>query len=114
MHNRLSPALLIRETKQFVLARKFHLNREPLTAFLLGLAIVVFFCLPNRDQIAFEAVQIGMSQETLVRTLAGLKSTATHDRYQETRTWRDRVKFPLRAYQVTVRDGKVVDKRILP
>lgn len=114
MANRITPALLIRETKHFVAARNFNLNRDTVTVLLLGLAVAILFCLPNRDRIAFEEVQIGMPQETLVQTLSGLELTITRTRDEETRTWRDRVKFPLRKYQVTVREGKVAAKRVLP
>lgn len=114
MANRLAPALLLRETKNFVFAKNINLNRETATALLLGLALVVHVCLPNRDRNAFEAVQIGMPREALTQTLSGLKVTATRNGDEETRTWRDRVKFPIHDYQVTLRNGKVTAKRVLP
>jgi hypothetical protein len=112
MANRLTPAL-IRETKHFVFAKHLYLDRETVTALLLALAVMLLLCLPNRDRTAFEAVQIGMPQETLSQTLAGLKLTKRHNGDEETRTWRDRVKFPIRDYEVTLRNGKVTAKRIL-
>jgi hypothetical protein len=114
MANRLTPALNIRETKQFVIAKNFLLNRDTITVLLLGLALVSLLFLPNRDRIAFDAVQIGMPRETLVQTLSGLKVSVSRTQDQETRTWRDGVKFPLRDYRVTLRDGKVTEKRVLP
>lgn len=114
MANRLTPALPVRETKHFVIARNFNLNRDMATALLLGLAIAVLFFLPNRDRIAFEAVEIGMPQEALFQTLAGLEPTAIRYGEEETQTWRDRVKFPIRKYQVTLHSGKVTAKRVLP
>jgi hypothetical protein len=114
MANRITPAVLIRETKHLVIARNLFLNRETTTVLLLGLGVVVFLFLPNRDRMAFEAVQIGMPQETLVQTLTGLEPTVTRHGDEEIRTWRDRVKFPLRKYQVTLRGGKVTTKRVLP
>ena len=114
MANRITPAPLIRETKHLVIARNFILRRDIATVLLLGLAVAILFLLPNRDRTAFEAVQIGMPQETLVQTLDGLKPTVVRRGDEETRTWRDRVKFPLRDYQVTLREGKVTAKRVLP
>jgi len=114
MFERLTPALLVRDTKHFVVARNFSLNRGTVTALLWGLTAVVLYCLPNRERIAFEAVQIGMPKEALVQTLAGLEFTVVRDHGGESRIWRDRVKFPLRRYQVTLRDGQVTSKRVLP
>jgi outer membrane lipoprotein-sorting protein len=110
MANRLTPALLIRETKHFVVAKNLNLNRETITALLLALTVVGLLCLPNPDRNAFEAVHVGMPQETLT----GLELTVNRNPEGEIRTWRDRVKYPLRKYEVTLRNGKVTDKRVLP
>jgi len=114
MANRLTPALLVRETKHFVNTRNFNLNRDTATVLLLGLAIAVLFFLPNRDRIAFEAVQIGMPREVLAQTLAGRETTAIRSGDEETQTWRDQVKFPIRKYQVTLHRGRVTAKQELP
>jgi hypothetical protein len=113
MANRPTP-ILIRETKHFLVAKYLNLKREAVTALLLGSSIVALVFLPNPDRTAFDAVEVGMPQENLVQTLTGLELTVIRSHEGEKRTWRDRVKFPLRKYEVTLRNGKVADKRVLP
>ncbi|HEX2861809.1 MAG TPA: hypothetical protein VHN79_09220 [Lacunisphaera sp.] len=97
-----------------MIAKHLNSNRKVIKALLVGLGATTFYFLPNRDRIAFEAVEVGMPRHKLIQTLEGLDPVVTRKQDEEIRVWRDSVKFPLRTYKVTVREGKVIAKQVLP